>query len=201
MFDKLARLCAVLLLTATLPACATITSGSTASISVLTEPAGATCTLQRDGTVIGVVNPTPGTVQVSRSSRDIAIRCTRPGHSPGVSTVASQIQPMTAGNLLIGGVIGLAVDAASGAMSRYPENVVLTLPPETFAGTVSRDDFFSTQIAGTRRSYDERIAVVSGRCGRDNRELCDLQVQALERERDEELARLERLRQGARLGT
>jgi hypothetical protein len=200
MLNRLKRLLPVMLLAAALPACGTITSGTSQSLTVLTEPAGASCTLTREGAVIGVVNPSPGTVTVSKSSRDIAVRCTRAGHSAGVNVVPAQLQGMTAGNLLLGGVIGLAVDAASGAISRYPESTIVVLAPEAFGSDRSRDDFFDARAADTRRVFDERVAAARGSCSPDNRPLCDSQVDALNRERDEELARFERLRRDARIG-
>ncbi len=200
MLNRLKRLLPVLLLAGVLPACGTITSGTSQSLSVLTEPAGASCTLTREGAVVGVVNPSPGTVTVSKSSRDIAVRCTRAGHSPGVNVVPAQFQAMAAGNILMGGIIGLAVDAASGSMSRYPESTIVVLAPETFSTSRSRDDFFDGRAADTRRVFDERIAAARGSCAPDNRPLCDNQVDALNRERDEELARLDRLRRDARVG-
>lgn len=198
MLSRLKRILA-LLLAAALPACGTLTSGTTQSVSVLTEPAGASCTMTRDGAVVGIVNPSPGTVTVGKSSRDIAVRCTRAGHSAGLSVVSAQFQPMAAGNILIGGVIGLAVDAASGAMSRYPESVIVVLPPEMFDSARSRDDFFDGRVSDTRRNFDERIAAARGSCAPDNRPMCEGQAEALARERDEELARLDRLRRDARV--
>lgn len=199
--NRLKRLFAVLLLTAALPACATITSGTSQNLTVLTEPTGATCTLMRGGTVIGVVNPSPGSVSVSKSSTDIAVSCTREGHSQGRNVVQAQFQGMTAGNLLLGGVVGLAVDAASGAISRYPDSTIVILPPEAFRSARSRDDFFDARAADTRRFFEERITAARGSCQPDNRPLCDSQVDALARERDEELARFERLRRDARIET
>ncbi|MBX9594621.1 MAG: hypothetical protein K2X46_09675 [Roseomonas sp.] len=198
MIAKLYRFAALLLLAFGLPACATITTGTTQTISVLTEPPGAACTMTRDGTIMGVVNPTPGTVSLSKSSRDIAIRCTRAGNLPGVQTITPQFQGMTAGNILLGGFIGLAVDAASGAMSRYPENVIVSLPPETFASEGSREAFFTTRIADTRRLFDERLTAARSACGTDTQG-CETRIQALNRERDDELALLERQRTTARI--
>lgn len=195
------RVLPALLLAATLPACATVTSGTSQSLSIITEPPGASCTLTREGAVIGVVNPSPGTIQVSKSSREIAVRCTRQGHFAGFNSVPAQFQGMTAGNILIGGLIGLAVDAASGAISRYPESAIVVLPPESFPNARSRDEFFDGRVAETRRVYEERIVAARGACGSDNRAQCESQVAALSRERDEELGRLERIRQEARVGT
>jgi hypothetical protein len=96
---------------------------------VTTEPPGASCAVSREGQQLAVVNPTPGSVTVDKSSRALNLRCERPGNLPAVTSVPSTVQAMTAGNLLVGGVIGLGIDAASGAMHQYPSSVALTLPP------------------------------------------------------------------------
>ena len=116
-----------LLLLAT--ACASVTQGTTQSVSISTEPSGAACTVSREGQQLGVVNPTPGTITVSKSSRALDVRCTRAGSNPAAASVPSSTAAMTAGNLLLGGVVGLAVDASTGAMNYYPANVSVTLSP------------------------------------------------------------------------
>ena len=108
-------------------ACASITQGTTQTVSVVTEPPGAMCIINREGTQVGMVNPTPGTVQIEKSSRALDVRCTLDNHEPGLTSVASSVQAMTAGNILVGGAIGLAVDAATGAMHQYPPNVSMVL--------------------------------------------------------------------------
>jgi hypothetical protein len=45
---------------------------------------------------------------------------TKECYQPGTAIIPSNIEGMTAGNLLFGGVIGIGVDAASGAMNKYP---------------------------------------------------------------------------------
>lgn len=201
MLQTLKRLVPALLLAALLPACATITTGTSQSIAVLTEPPGASCSLSREGGVIAVVNPTPGTVTVSKSTRDIAVNCTRPGHLPGVASHVAQFQGMTAGNLLLGGLIGFGIDAASGALSYYPANLTVALPPENFVSEQSREGFFSQRAADTRRIFDERIRAVDTGCGPGERQSCNERMQALGRERDEDLARLNAQRQSTRIGT
>lgn len=197
---RIARLLGLLLLASLMPACATITTGSTQGISVISEPADASCTLQREGAVVGVVNPTPGTVQVSKSVRDLSVRCTKPGFSAGQKAVPSQFQAATLGNILLGGVIGIVVDASSGAMGRYPETVTISLPAEAYGSEQGRDAAFLGQVANVRQSYQERLAVIRGQCGSDTKLQCDARVHDLEVERDAELARLEQLRSTARVG-
>lgn len=194
------RVAALLLLGALLPACATVTTGSSQTVSVITEPPGASCTLQRDGATVAVVNPTPGTVQVSKSVRDVSIRCTRPGHADGVNAMPAQFQAMTAGNILLGGLIGIAIDAASGAMGRYPETVTVSLPPERFPSEQNRDQYFLSRVADARRAFDDRIAALRGSCSHDGREQCNQRIRLLEQERDAELLRLDGLSRSARIG-
>lgn len=196
---RIARLLGLLLLVSMMPACATITSGSTQGISVISEPASASCSLQREGAIVGVVNPTPGTVQVSKSVRDLSVRCTKPGYSAGMAAVPAQFQAATLGNILLGGVIGIVVDAASGAMGRYPETVTVTLPAEAYGSEQGRDAAFLEQATSVRRNFQERLAIVRGQCGADNKLQCDARVRDLETERDAELARLEQLRTAARI--
>ena len=130
------RFCALTVLLAT-TACASITTGTTQAVTVLTEPPGASCLVSRNGETLGFVNPTPGSLTVSKSSSALTVRCERPGSQVGMTTVPSSLQGMTAGNLLLGGVIGLGIDAASGAMNQYPPNIQLALPATVPPVTVS----------------------------------------------------------------
>ncbi len=128
MLLRLSSLSLVLLSTA----CASITTGTTQTMSVVTEPPGAICMVGRAGETVGIINPTPGSVTVGRSSAALTIRCERPGYQVGFVTVPPSFQVMTIGNLLLGGVVGIVVDAASGAINQYPPNVALAmavLPP------------------------------------------------------------------------
>ena len=68
-------------------------------------------------------------VNVSKSTRDMAVNCTRAGNLPAAQVVRAEFQAMTAGNILIGGVIGLGIDAASGAINKYDDEVTITMHP------------------------------------------------------------------------
>ena len=117
-------------LLALLAGCATIVEGTDQSITVSSNPSAATCELRREGGQIGVVNPTPGTVWVEKSQNDIAVRCSKEGYRDGTGVLISSFEGWTAGNIILGGVVGLAVDAGSGAMNSYPSSILVTLPPK-----------------------------------------------------------------------
>ncbi|MCW5620976.1 MAG: hypothetical protein KIS79_07725, partial [Burkholderiales bacterium] len=112
--------------------CATVTRGASQTLTVQTAPEGAACTLERSGKVIGAVNPTPGSVKVGKGRKDIAVSCEKTGYLKSNDNLSPTFQAMTAGNILIGGLIGVAVDAASGAMNQYPSALDVTMIPERF---------------------------------------------------------------------
>jgi hypothetical protein len=116
--------CAVLL-----AACATITTGTTQVIAVDTPGvAGATCTLSTQSGP--QVLATPGTISLSKGSNPIPISCVKQCYVNGQSIIASNAQSMAAGNVIFGGLIGLGVDSASGAMYKYPDMVTVSMTPD-----------------------------------------------------------------------
>ena len=118
---------AVLALVALLPACATVVEGTSDTVTLSTTPAGATCTVDRNGERVAAVSATPGSVRLSKSRHDLNVTCTKDGHQPASTTASSRFTGATFGNVLVGGVVGVVVDAASGANNRYPADVRLDL--------------------------------------------------------------------------
>ena len=116
-------------LLALLPACASIVEGTDQQITVSSKPSEALCELIREGGQIGIVNPTPGTITVSKSAQDITVKCMKEGWGEGVQVLSADFESMTWGNAIFGGIIGLAVDAGSGAMHLYQPSVMVVLPP------------------------------------------------------------------------
>ncbi|MEJ7808001.1 MAG: hypothetical protein WKG03_19020 [Telluria sp.] len=103
--------------------CASIVSGTSQVVSVETmtdagRVDGASCKLENDKGVYFVT--TPGTVTVRRAYGDMNVACEKAGLSTGVASVKSTTKAMVAGNVLFGGVIGVGIDAASGAAYDYP---------------------------------------------------------------------------------
>lgn len=175
-----------------LSACATITTSPSQNLSVLTEPAGATCDIQRNGRHVATVNPTPGTARIGKSTRETTVSCTREGHMPAQAVLSPEFQPVVLGNILLGGVVGLVVDASTGAMSKYPDSVQLTLVPAAFPTAEARATYFTTRAAEIRQASDERVATIRRGCGETG---CESQVTDAEANRDRFLAQLEEQRQ------
>jgi hypothetical protein len=111
--------------------CASATRGTTESISIASTPPGATAD------VSGLDNPTacvtPCVVQVKRNA-DITISINKPGYEPQVVPLTKEVAGSGAagfaGNVLVGGLVGMGVDAATGAaMDHKPNPVTVTLQP------------------------------------------------------------------------
>jgi hypothetical protein len=129
MFQRIG-LCAMLGASVYLAGCASIVNGQNQPISVETRNsagpvAGANCKLTNDKGTWFVT--TPGSTTVHRSYGDLAIHCTKDTLKPGFTTVKSSTKAMAAGNLLFGGVIGVAVDVGTGAAYDYPSVVTVHL--------------------------------------------------------------------------
>ena len=106
-----------------LPACATIVDGSSQSVTVSTDPPGASCKLMRGGETLGAIAMTPGSVQISKSKNDMTVECVKPGYQTATIAKSPTFGGATFGNIIAGGVVGAVVDAASGANYTYPSEV------------------------------------------------------------------------------
>jgi hypothetical protein len=179
--------------------CATIVKGTDQTVTVTTTPGGAICELKRGAHMMSIVNPTPGTAMIEKSKKDITITCNKEGHHTGVATLKSEFQGMTFGNILFGGIIGVAIDAGSGAMHKYKPSVHVTLFPEEFETEVSRDQFFDTENARIESEAAKAVALIRKKCVPDQVDQCDKTVAAIENERDAQIAELEAKRAQAKI--
>lgn len=113
-----------------LSGCATVTRGTSETFIVTTEPAGATVRLST-----GETCTTPCAVE-KRRKHGFDVEIEREGYEPVATRVLPQVSGAgatgMAGNVLIGGVVGLIVDASTGAakdLSPNPLAVTLVALP------------------------------------------------------------------------
>jgi hypothetical protein len=95
-----------------------------------------------------------------------------------------------------GGIIGIVVDAASGAMHEYPDGVTITLIPDEFATTGARDAFFDRMRATLERETAEVRSRIDQSCGHGD---CDRQLAAADAGKAEKLAAIEQRRVSAKV--
>lgn len=126
---KVCALAAVAAVGVAMSGCASVIKGSHQTIAISTPPTtGANCVLTSKEGNWPVTSP--GQVTVEKSKEDIQVRCEKPGWQPAVATIPSDFQGWTLGNILIGGVIGVGVDAATGAINEYPGAFQIPMQPD-----------------------------------------------------------------------
>ena len=110
-----AALCGVIAIL--LSGCSTIVKGTQQQVRRYPRRTDAMCTLSSPAVGTRAVQ-TPGTIVLPKSKHDVAVSGVKQCYATGVGVLASETEIMTAGNVLFGGVIGLGIDAASGAVQK-----------------------------------------------------------------------------------
>ena len=129
--------------------CASMYEGTKQPVMVTTEPTEAVCELERDGEVLGLIESTPGHLLVSKSKKDIIVTCDKPGYEPRIAMLKSRFENMSLWNYPMGfGVIGLGVDAGTGALHEYRPGVHLKLPPKPRGSLDARYSAHSPAVNG-----------------------------------------------------
>lgn len=82
------------------------------------------CTVQNDKGVAYL--STPGTAFVTKSLSDLTVNCTKDKMQANPAIVRSSSNANIWGNVLLGGPIGAAIDAGTGAGFDYPPSVNVT---------------------------------------------------------------------------
>ena len=125
------RIVGVVALCAIAGGCASVTRGTTENISIVSTPSGAEATIS--GLDVPTACVTPCSVVVKRNA-DIAVEFQKPGYEPQIIQLTKDIPAAGAvgfaGNVLIGGLVGMGVDAVTGAATDHkPNPVAVTLEP------------------------------------------------------------------------
>lgn len=132
---RFVRLAAILCAGASLAACATVTRGSEDAWVINSEPSGA----KVETTNGHQCQATPCAIKMKRKS-EFTATVTKPGYKPATVQVSHKTAGAgaagVAGNVLVGGVIGLGVDLYTGAsQDLVPNPVTVKLEPEEAKAT------------------------------------------------------------------
>ncbi len=117
-----------------LSGCATVIEGTDQTLEVTTAPVvGAECNLTGPSGSYRIT--TPDSVTIPRTQRDLYLECDKEGYEHNWATVQSHFNGAMVGNVLVGGLIGVGIDAATGAGYTFP--TVLPLPMEPTKGRLA----------------------------------------------------------------
>lgn len=135
---------------ALLGGCATVTRGTTSQVTIDSIPPGADAR-----TSTGHSCPsTPCTIEVSRKSEFTVSYSKRGFHDaqiPVSTRIAGAGAAGFAGNVIVGGVVGMGVDAVTGStLEHYPNPVVATLVPTARVESRTRSSRFSRRLRAAR---------------------------------------------------
>jgi hypothetical protein len=114
--------------------CASITTGNRQTVMVTTTAdakpvADIECTATNDKGSWTVT--TPGSIDLQQSAQDLRVKCETPIYEPGNESFKSGTKAMAFGNILVGGIIGAAVDVSTGAAFEYPPTLVVAMGKPT----------------------------------------------------------------------
>ncbi len=114
--------------------CSSIIQGTDQTIVVNTNPADATCALERQGEEIGAVLSTPGSVTVQKTKHDITIYCEKDGYETAtfINNSGWESGSGAAGialDVILTLGVSSAIDSATGADNRYQSPVNITMLP------------------------------------------------------------------------
>ena len=134
--------------------CATVTRGTTDTLVIESDPPGAQVTLSN-----GMSGQTQASFKLSRKTT-LVVDIVKAGYEPVKVNVQPQISGAggagMAGNVLVGGLIGVAVDAGTGAMNDLKPNPIQVRLVPLAGGTASQSatalDARLQRLAAMRRS-------------------------------------------------
>ena len=121
--------------------CATIMRGSNQKVIILSQPKVAN--VEIDGLNAG---QTPYLARLERRKKHV-VRITLDGYTPYEVTLNRKMNGWIFGNLLLGGLIGIAVDVATGSMySLTPKDVYGELGPQLNTRNKKADEILLTMV-------------------------------------------------------
>jgi hypothetical protein len=133
MIRKLTALPVVLALTA----CATIIHGSTQPLGVSSSPTNATVTVDKMN-----VGNTPVIAKLKRGDNH-TVAINMDGYTPFEATVTKKVSGWVWGNIVFGGLIGLAVDAMTGGLYNLtPEQLTAQLAKQNAGVAPTKDGIY-----------------------------------------------------------
>jgi len=124
-----------------LTSCATIMHGTRQNIGISSNPSNASVWVDH-----AYIGNTPIIVEMSRKNNHI-VRIELDGYQPYEATFSKQVSGWVFGNVIFGGIIGLAVDAISGG--------IYSLTPDQIQAEMR-----TNSMAYSKKSKDSYIAVV-----------------------------------------
>jgi hypothetical protein len=154
-----------LVLSGFLFSCASIVHGPSQSIDLTSQPSGAKILI--DGIEYGI---TPASVELMRKGRlkgenvekkEYAVSIEMPGYYPYELKIKREMDGWFLGNLIFGGIIGIIVDASSGAMYKLtPDQIIAQMGQTTAMSMKNMEDRIYVAVSLNPDPSWERIGAL-----------------------------------------
>lgn len=198
---KSAKTLPVLVLALATQACASVVSDDKSTTYIETDPENARCELH--GQDFKRIINTPNSISLPAEAAPLTIACKAAGYATTTENLDTKADGWIFGNILLGGIVGIAIDAARGAGQKYPPRVTVILQPETFTSSSVRDEWFDSRKTTIEKFWEKQIAAARNCPGRNDSSpsaSCDSAISEAKARRDEEIKQLEEKRARARVG-
>jgi hypothetical protein len=137
MTSRFTTVLAVVAIAASAGACASIMHGTTQDIGISSSPTAANITIDN-----GVKANTPFVAKLSRKDSHI-VHIAADGYAPADLTLTRGVSGWVWGNVVFGGLIGLAVDAVSGGLYNLtPTQLSATLAKQSATVAPTKDGIY-----------------------------------------------------------
>ncbi len=163
-------------------ACAAIVSDNESTTYIETDPESARCELH--GQDFKRIVNTPNSIQLPADAAPITVACRAEGYKTTTQPLDTEIDGWIFGNILLGGIVGIIIDAATDSGEIYPPRIMIVLEPEGFRSTTARDEWFDRRRTILEERWEKAISDIRDDCtGGD----CEAEVSEAKKTRDKQL--------------
>jgi hypothetical protein len=142
------RILSVVALSIALTACASIMHGTSQDVGISSTPTSASVSIDNSDK-----GQTPFVAKLSRKDNHV-IHIAADGYQPADLTLTHSTSGWVWGNLLFGGIIGLAVDAITGGLYKLtPEQLNATLAKQTASVAPTKDGFYVVLVPAAEKGW------------------------------------------------
>lgn len=112
-----------------LSGCSTVVNGSNQLVEFSTgDVTGAQCNVTGGSdNAVNETFTTPAEVKIPRSKKTLIVECDKDGYQTGTEQAIGRVEGTTGGNILLGGPVGVGVDALTGAIYKYPDTILIEM--------------------------------------------------------------------------
>jgi hypothetical protein len=189
----------------TASSCASIVSDAETVTYISTQPEGARCELYGRHGYERIVT-TPESVTLHANAAPITVVCRREGYKVGSAELQTTTDGWVLGNILFGGMIGMAVDTAGGAGKDYQERMSIVLVPNRFGSLAELNGWYDERRRTVETEWEATVSQIESRCAKEVEDsaagigaqpvsaeaaACRKKVERASQQRDEAIAKIE----------